>query len=241
MSWKCERSAYPQSVSSPETAQEPRATRAHAHFQFHLPVDWQGEAASLDPEPFFVPVGELAGHARELVDFYLRHVRLTCCSFRAGYRVDIDGRFWLDGVDEPWMSMNWVRAVSELLGADAKREAQTFVWEESQLQLRRDGDWLRIVDCAAPALYPPTWVPFRDFVRDLWLGASAFERLANEVVAEIARRGVASEALAELRKVTPPHLPTASQAELEKLSQIEHNFVRACVDLNPLKDFLGVI
>ncbi|MBS2030199.1 MAG: hypothetical protein JST54_20010 [Deltaproteobacteria bacterium] len=220
---------------------EPRARRARARFQFQLPAGWSRAEPTPPADPRFVPIVALAGRAAELVDHYLRLPRLTCCSFRAGYRVFVDDRWWLEGVDEPWMSMNWVRACSELLVDATAREVKTFVWEESRLQLRREDDWLRLVDDAAPTVYPPVWVPLRPFARDLWLGARAFERLANEIAAEVARRGGTPEKLAELRQHNPARSASPAQTELEKLSQIELNFARARVDLHPLRDFLGVI
>jgi hypothetical protein len=187
-----------------------------------------------------VPVVALLERAPDLVAHYLEKPRLTCCSFQAGFRVWVDGRWWLEGVDEPAMSMNWVRAVADLVNEPPQNEVHTYVWEESQLKLRREGEWLRLVDEAAPQLYPPVWVSLRPFVRDLWLGARAFDRLASGVAAEVARRGGTPEKLAELRARTPTHAPSMEQTELEKLSQIEHAFTDSRADLEPLRRFLGV-
>jgi hypothetical protein len=193
-------------------------------------------------DPQWVPISELSGRASDLVDHYLRSPKLTCCSFRAGYRIWIDGRWWLDSVDEFWMSMNWVRAVSDLLvEPPPQNDVQTFVWEESQLKLRREGEWLRLFDASSATMFPATWVPFRPFVRDLWLGARAFAQIAVEIDDELARRrGAMFERLDKFRQPDHVDIATASaQAESEKFTEIRNNFRRAVIDLQPLKSYLG--
>ncbi len=158
----------------------------------------------------WMPVKELLGRAAFVVDSYLSHDRLTCCIFKGGFFIDIDGKPWSDEstVDEFWMTMSWLAALNRIF--DGAEQANAFPWEESQMTLTRIGDELELQDVlhySGAIVLPKVRVPIREFSQQILAESAKFAKLVAELKADVERR----------RRLG------VSEAVEQKFKEVEHN------------------
>jgi hypothetical protein len=140
----------------------------------------------LRPRFEFEPARSWIGREEALVDVYLTEERLTCCSFQAGFFIDVDGVPWSDDgtVDEPWMTLVWFHALRDLLRGSPDTGPMTGPWEESRMTWSLVGDTLAMVDDVAPRVE----VPFEDFATRLFEEGRLLASIARTVRASVERR-----------------------------------------------------
>ena len=155
----------------------------------------------------WVATRELAGLESLLLDHYLALGHLSCCSIQVGYFIDVDGRAWSDEgtVDEPWMTMTFLKAVGEVMTSETA-QARAHPWEESSLRLERRGDTLVMEDVHASGRVsmPRVEVPFRELVEGVHREGELIAVVAKGLHLEIEHRraqGVDEAVLARLAVV----------------------------------------
>lgn len=83
----------------------------------------------------------------KLLNYYLTIKHLTCCSFRGGYFVKINGVEFSgkNEVDEFWMSAGWPERLNEILNGKTTSSRHLInPWEGSQLTIERKGEKLNL-------------------------------------------------------------------------------------------------
>lgn len=87
---------------------------------------------------------DAVAHPGDLLEVWLAAAELTCCSLRIGLQIYVDGALWTEGTtDHFWHLGGWATLAEALLEGTP---ASTFVWDESSLSARIDGDRAMIWD-----------------------------------------------------------------------------------------------
>jgi len=140
-----------------------------------------------------------------LFDHWLKGERVTCCTFQGGLALEKDGEPW-SGIDELSMTANWLRALAEI--ARGATQTSTYVWEESNLQLQRNGKHLVLEDKGSPRVT----VDLLPFAARVAAEMRAFFRIGEAVLAE---------AHARHPKIVPRSGPRPDpQAHADKVSEL---------------------
>ena len=144
----------------------------------------------------------------DVVDACLATPDFTCCRFRAGLDLAVDGRSWTDETfDHLWHLGGWFNGVHGVLeSGDGAEAVRTYVWDESSLVLSRAGDRILLSDervasgqlgpRAADAAWMPIAVPQAALVRELVREGRAMQGTAGAIQREIERRGFSRATLA---------------------------------------------
>lgn len=83
-------------------------------------------------------------HAGDLLDVWLAIPELSCCSLQIGLQLYVDGALWTEGVtDHFWHLGGWPVLADGLLDGTP---SSTFVWDESALRTRIEGERAMIWD-----------------------------------------------------------------------------------------------
>ena len=159
----------------------------------------------------YLPASAGPRSAGFLLDHYLARERLTCCSFQGGLALEVDGEAW-SGIDEFHMSANWLRVLAEIARGEAR--ASTYVWEESNLQLERDGEMLALTDNGSPRVT----VDLRPFAARIAAEMRAFFRIAEAILAAVAVRHPGVTARVSGQR---PDLQTLENKVEELLGQVQ--------------------
>ncbi len=133
----------------------------------------------------------------ELADYYLTQDRLTCCSFQAGFCIDIAGKRWNGDndsydFDEPWMTSHWLHGLIIMFGSSTTTVGVGF-WEQSTATIKRiDQDILEIEDPAAHSgggSCAPAWVNANEFADQITEATKKYIQLCEKIEEELVRRG----------------------------------------------------
>jgi len=112
-----------------------------------------------------LPVTDLVGQAGTLLDYYLQLDSLSCCSVLGGFVICADGEVAMGETDEVSMSQTWLPAILRLQrGEDC---VSVWAWEESNMTLTRDREFLEMEDVhhSGTIVCARVRFPFCDFVR----------------------------------------------------------------------------
>ncbi|MEJ7599375.1 MAG: hypothetical protein WKG01_15825 [Kofleriaceae bacterium] len=171
----------------------------------------------------WVAARDIAGLESLLLDHYLALGHLTCCSIQVGYFIDVDGRAWSDDgtVDEPWMTMTFLKAVGDLLASDTA-DARAHPWEESSMRLVRRGDLLVMEDVhgSGSVSMPRVEVPFHELVEGVRREGEVIAAIANGLRLEIERRRAGGADAAVLARLAVVEENVASAQMVEELERL---------------------
>src|SRR5262249_17397168 len=137
---------------------------------------------------FWMSARELISRIDDLLLYYLRQPRLSCCTMQAGFFIEIDGVPWNgpDSVDEFVMAATWLSALGSIL-ARGKKQAFGWAWEESSAQIRRHGNLLDLEDIhhSGQVVCPKRTVELEGFARQMLRESQAWVELADHTTREL--------------------------------------------------------
>ena len=112
-----------------------------------------------------VPVRDLVGHPKRLLDYYLQLDDLSCCSVLGGFIIYADEQVAMDETDEVAMSQTWLPAIIRLQRGENR--VSVWPWEESSMTLTRQGNLMQMEDVHSSGTVVCAKVQFQldDFVR----------------------------------------------------------------------------
>ena len=131
----------------------------------------------------WVSIDTFLHNVEPLIDNYISLENPTCCEFKGGFFIDIDGNPWNNEgyVDEFWMTVNWFWALNKLLENGI---AKFGPWEQSEMVLERYGDEVLIKDFGLI----PCWVPFNDLYWGIIREGYKFADLIDEIKVSVDKR-----------------------------------------------------
>jgi hypothetical protein len=170
-----------------------------------------------DDDFCWLPIEHAAAYTDLLIDDWLGRNHLTCCDFKGGFLINLDGQRWNENaIDEFMFTMTWLAAIEKLLNGET--QASVSPYEHGELLLLRDGDNLTMFEPQVyirrklPKFCPLVTVSFAAFTCQI---AAHSQRLAAWI----------SKIHAEIQPRNPPimntHIPIATIPE-EKLVKITH-------------------
>lgn len=140
--------------------------------------------------------------AEAFVDTIARTPGFRCCNVLAGLEIDVDGRDWTDGTTAHVAeTMAWVEAGSRLVEAGDPGSVSTWVWDQSSLQLAREGWRLVLEDPGGQAPDDPFhWRPletvYAPFCHALAEEARELQAACVRLRDALARRGMSDDVAA---------------------------------------------
>eukprot|EP00026_Physarum_polycephalum_P019182 Phypoly_transcript_21065.p1 GENE.Phypoly_transcript_21065~~Phypoly_transcript_21065.p1 ORF type:complete len:216 (+),score=39.57 Phypoly_transcript_21065:45-650(+) len=100
-----------------------------------------------------VPGDVVLAHVSEMFEHYATSERLSCCGLQGGFIIKVNKKLWnyTGCLDEFWMTATWFSGLVKLLESnDPKATSGAFPWEESHVEMQRDGDIVNIRDGSPP-------------------------------------------------------------------------------------------
>jgi hypothetical protein len=129
----------------------------------------------------------------QLLDYYLGKADFTCCDMGVAMAVTVNGRRWNDEtVDHFWHLGGWFHALKTILAGGENSSATTFVWDQSHLVFRRQGDQLTMFDGFEELnryAWPPITVPLWPLAAGLVGEGELCLQLMTALLTEIEARG----------------------------------------------------
>jgi hypothetical protein len=192
-------------------------------FAVCVPPSWRNFEDVVADEPDFcwLPVSKAAQYNDLLIDDWLSRERLTCCDFQGGFLIDADRTRWNStSVDEYWMTMSWLNALTRLIQGESPVSA--YPYEEGEMILERSGDRLTLYEkeYQRHGVCPPITLPFAAFTQHMAGQSRAFALWVHALHDSIALRNPDLALLSS-------HLQIARSPE-EKLIKIQQEISADC-------------
>jgi hypothetical protein len=174
-----------------------------------------------DDDFCWLPVSKAALYNDQLIDDWLARERLTCCDFQGGFLIDVNKTRWNDtAVDEYWMTMSWLSAITRLMQGESR--AMAYPWEESHLILERSGDQLTLYEerYEKMGVCAPMNLPFSAFTQHIAGQSNLFAMWVRSLHTSLAQRHPDLSLL-------PTRIAIAQSPE-EKLIKIQQEISAEC-------------
>lgn len=95
----------------------------------------------------YIPLKDLIDKAKDLVNYYKSLNDFSCCSMQVGLEIIVNGYDFTGGYsDHFWHLGGWFLGLKYILQKGSYGECDTFVWDESFLKWRREGNRLTLSD-----------------------------------------------------------------------------------------------
>jgi hypothetical protein len=121
------------------------ANRVAVELLLSLRQPWAGALAgeAVGPDDYLLAfeAARFVDRPAVLVDAWVAIPDFTCCDVSVAIEVTADGRSWTGpSFDHFWHQGGWFLAVADVL--EGATSSTTFVWDQSSLNVRREGDRL---------------------------------------------------------------------------------------------------